>query len=206
MQDLPKVPTVFDSEEKHVGEVYAQALIGAGEAAGNLDEILEQFQGVVDVLAKQPKLGAALSSPRVAEEAKEALLERIFGGRIDATLLRFLKILARRGRLNFINGIQRASIELRDVQTGRIRVTVSSAQALSDSQKETIRTNLETSFGKKVGLTMKVEPDLLGGLVMRVGDTVYDGSVSGQLDQLARAARDGSARLVRQQSGSLISN
>ena len=206
MQELPKVATVFDSEEEHVGEVYAKALLGVARKATNTDQVLEQFQSVVEeVLVKHPKLEAALNSPKLSLEQKEALLEKILGAQVDPLVLKFLKVLCRRQRLNFVRGIQRSVTDLRDVELGRLRVIVTSALALSDTECDGIRIQLTTKLNREVSLVTRVDPSIMGGLVLRIGDTVFDGSVAGKFEQLLRATKQGSARALSKDSSSLVS-
>jgi len=203
---MPKVATVFDSEEEHVGEVYAKALLGVARKAPNTDELLSQFQTVVDeVFGKHPKLEAALNSPKLNLEQKEALLEKILGSHVDPTLMKFLKILCRRQRLNFVRGIQRSITEFRDEELGRVRVIVTSALELSENEIDGIRNQLKAKLNREVSVVMKIDPAIIGGLVLRIGDTVFDGSVTGKFDQLLRAAKTGSARALNKDSASLVS-
>lgn len=203
---MPKVATVFDSEEEHVGEVYAKALLGVARKAPNTDELLSQFQTVVDeVFGKHPKLEAALNSPKINLEQKEALLEKILGSHVDPTLMKFLKILCRRQRLNFVRGIQRSITEFRDEELGRVRVIVTSALELSENEIDGIRNQLKAKLNREISVVTKVDPAIIGGLVLRIGDTVFDGSVTGKFDQLLRAAKTGSARALNKDSASLVS-
>lgn len=203
---MPKVASVFDSEEEHVGEVYAKALLGVARKSSNTDELLNQFQTVVEeVFSKNPKLEAALNSPKLSLEQKESLLDKILGAHVDATLLKFLKVLCRRQRLNFVRGIQRSITEFRDEELGRVRVLVTSAIELSAQEVDGIRGQLKTKLNREVSVVTKVDPSIIGGLVLRIGDTVFDGSVTGKFDQLLRAAKTGSARALNKESSSLVS-
>lgn len=203
---MPKVASVFDSEEEHVGEVYAKALLGVARKSSNTDELLNQFQTVVEeVFSKNPKLEAALNSPKLSSEQKESLLDKILGAHVDPTLLKFLKVLCRRQRLNFVRGIQRSITEFRDEELGRVRVLVTSAIELSSQEVDGIRSQLKTKLNREVSVVTKVDPSIIGGLVLRIGDTVFDGSVTGKFDQLLRAAKTGSARALNKDGSSLVS-
>lgn len=203
---MPKVASVFDSEEEHVGEVYAKALLGVARKSSNTDELLNQFQTVVEeVFLKNPKLEAALNSPKLSLEQKESLLDKILGAHVDATLLKFLKVLCRRQRLNFVRGIQRSITEFRDEELGRVRVLVTSAIELSSQEVDGIRGQLKAKLNREVSVVTKVDPSIIGGLVLRIGDTVFDGSVTGKFDQLLRAAKTGSARALSKDGSSLVS-
>lgn len=196
-------PTVFDVEEQQVAALYSKALLAA--AGDRVETIVEELEAVVkECLNRFPKLEAALASPRIGEEEKAAMLDRLFGDKLDRTLLNFLKILSRRRRLGALREIQKAATALRDEHLGRLAVTVTSSQKLTEAQKRDITDKLKTSFGKEVALTEKVDPSLLGGIVLRIGDRVYDGSVQGKLQVMRRAVASGVERAVRNQYSSLL--
>lgn len=196
--------TVFDIEEQLVAALYSKALLGAaGERA---DQIADELESVVkDCLDRFPKLETALASPRITDEAKETMLNRVFEGKLDKTLLNFLKVLSRRRRLGALRAIQVAASALRDEKHGKVRVEVTSAQPLSDSQKSEIIKRLKTNLGKTAVLVEKIDASLLGGLILRIGDRVYDGSALGKLQVLRRAVAGGVERTIRDQFSTLLS-
>ncbi len=119
MEEAAKIPNVFDDEQVYVGEVYAKALVGAAKAANSVDVVVDQLTSLVrDVLNKQPAFEFALSSPKISQDQIASMLDRAFGGRVDVTLLRFLKVLCRRGRLGFLRSIEAAASRLRDEAQG----------------------------------------------------------------------------------------
>ena len=129
MQDQANHSTVFDIEEQQVAALYSKALLDA--AGDRVDEIVHEFEAVVtECLDRFPKLEMALASPRIGEEEKQAMIDRIFGGQVDKLLLNFLKVLARRRRLGALIAIQKAASILRAEQLGRIRVIVSTALSM----------------------------------------------------------------------------
>jgi F-type H+-transporting ATPase subunit delta len=197
-------PTVFDIEEQQVAALYSKALLAA--AGNRVDAIVYELEAVIrECLDRHPKLEVALSSPRISEDDKAAMIDRIFGGKIDQSLLNFLKVLARRRRLNALRSIQLAVAALRDEHLGRLRVKVTSAQPLTDSQKHDIVARLSSNFSKEIVLIEKVDPSLLGGIILRIGDRVYDGSVLGKLQVMRRTVASGVERAIRDQYASLLS-
>ena len=197
-------PTVFDIEEQQVAALYSKALLSA--ARDRIEVVVDEFEAIVkECLDRFPQLEAALASPRINEEDKDAMLDRIFGGKVDTTLLNFLKILSRRRRLGALRAIQKAVAALRDEQLGRLAVIVTSSQPLSDDQRRDIVARLRETFGKEVSLKEKVDASLLGGIILRVGDRVYDGSVRGKLQVKRRSVASGVERAVRDQYASLLS-
>ena len=197
----PRQSTVFDSEHQHVGTTYAQALVRAGEKAGVSDIVVAELESMVrDVFDRLPKFEAALVSPRIAFEHKELLLDRALSGRAHPLLLNFLKVVARRGRFNCLRAISRAAREEFRRLRGRVEVRVESAQPLDDPTQTLIAQQLCATLGREVDLQLSVSPEIVAGLIIRVGDTVYDGSVSNRLARLRDEIVERSNQKIRSQS------
>ncbi len=205
MAEQTQHQTALDGDEQQVGALYAKALLGA--AGGKTDEIVSQLEAVVmECLNRFPALEQALGSPNIAQEEKEAMLDRIFGGKLDKLLLNFIKVLCRRGRAESLRAVQVTASMLRDEQLGRLHVQVTSALALDDAQRNAIRTQLKSAFGKDAMLEESIDAALLGGIVLRIGDKVYDGSVLGKMQQLRQSVLSGVQRSMRSNFDSLISS
>jgi F-type H+-transporting ATPase subunit delta len=205
MEPTVEQPTVFDDELQQAGTVYAQALLGAAEQAGCVEAVVEQLQGVIrEGFDRFPTLELALAAPRLSESEKVAMLDRIFGDRVEPLLLNFLKVLARRRRLPALRSILAAMLHQRDEQLGRVEVEVTTAAPLSEQQLGQVQERLETLFAGAVRMQLKVDPQLIGGLVIRIGDRVYDGSLDGQLERLQETTRLGAMRGLRQRRGVVV--
>jgi F-type H+-transporting ATPase subunit delta len=177
--------TVFDTDQQHLGTVYAKALLGATEKAGNSETVMAELNSLVqDVLDELPQLDAILDSPRVPFERKEEILERALASRVSPQVLRFLKLLVRRGRFACLRAIRQAARKLFSELQGRVAVQVRAASPLDDATLELVGARLKAALGRDIDLQLKVDPDLVAGLVVRVGDTVYDGSLANQLSRL----------------------
>ncbi|MFN9435323.1 MAG: ATP synthase F1 subunit delta [Planctomycetota bacterium] len=199
-----KIPTVFDSEEQQVGEVYARALL-ASVPSQDADAIVDEFESLVrDVLDRNHKLETILANPKMPVESKWELLDRVFAGRMSVKLLTFMKVVARRHRLNAIRAIQRAATKLRDEAAGRIQVQVTVPQPLNDGERSSLVERLKTVFKKDVRMDISVDPSILGGLVIRVGDTVFDGSINGQLQSLRKTVGARSENALRAAAANLM--
>ena len=204
MSDEPQLETVLDSDEQQVGALYAKALMGA--AGDSVAAIVEELEDIVaNCLDKFPALEGALASPRIAQDQKEAMLDRIFRGRIDQELLSFLKVLCRRGRIGSLRAIQAVATQMREEQLGKQRVTVTSAFPLTDAQRSEIAAKLKSAYGKEAILMEKVDASLIGGIILRIGDEVIDGSVQGKMDSFRSAVASGVQGAIRNQFDSLIS-
>lgn len=205
MTETPQHETALDSDQQQVGALYATALLGA--VGDSVDAIVAELEAVVsECLTIHPQLEQALASPRISLEQKEATLDRIFNGRIDGRLLNFLKILCRRGRIDSLRAIQVTATILREEQLGKQRVNVASAQALNDEQRAQIKQRLRDAYGIDAILLEVVDESLLGGIVLRIGDKVLDGSVLGKLESIRTAVASGVQKAIRDRYESLLSS
>lgn len=208
MQEPTKqIATVFDSEQQHIGEVYAKALLNAAKAENKIDKVADELTSLVgDVFAAQPAFEFVLANPKMPVEDKMALIDRVFGKSMDSTLVKFLKVLCRRQRMNSIRAIQKSVSELRDEIAGVIRVTVTVSSPMSAATQTALVAKLKQTFRKDVRMVTELDPSILGGLIVRVGDTVFDGSVDGQLNLLRKSAGVKAENAVREKSSSLALN
>jgi F-type H+-transporting ATPase subunit delta len=177
--------TVLDTSAMQVAGVYAKALLGAGESAGQTGALVTELDSlVVDVLDPLPKLDQVLASRMVAHEDKVRILDTALGGRASALMLNFLKVLSAHGRLNIVRAIRQAVREQFDQMQGRVRVKVRTATPLDDALAARIAHTVRTALGGEPILERETDPSLIGGVVLRIGDKVYDASVSTQLEQM----------------------
>jgi len=175
----------LDIGREPIGEVYAKALIGAMEQLGKTDLVLDELESLVfDVLDKFPNLEAALSSPRIAHDAKAGTLTRVFQSRMSGELLTFLKVLSSHGRLDCLRAIQRAARRLENQMRGRIEVRVTTTAAADAALTQQISQVLRVALDSDIDMASETDPDLIGGMVVRVGDTMYDASVANELSRL----------------------
>lgn len=206
MSESTNSDTVFDDESMHVGQVYAKALLGAAESSLKVDGMVDEFQSlIVDVLDKQPAFESALANPKISAEEKLRMLDNVFGKKMDGTFLTFLKVLATRRRFGAIRSIYQAVVRLRDEAVGRLRIIVTTAQPLDAAAVESLKVKLQDIFKAEVVITTKVDASVLGGLLIRVGDVVFDGSVDGQLKQLRKATLAKAEQVIRDKLNSLAS-
>ncbi|XZE22186.1 ATP synthase F1 subunit delta [Pirellulaceae bacterium SH449] len=205
-EQVSQVATVFDSEEQHVGQIYAKALLQAAMSSKKVDVVVEELESFVDdVLSKNASIDFFLSNPKQSAESKIGLLDRVFAGKMESTLLNFLKVLCRRQRIQFVRGVSRAAVELRDEIAGRVKVLVTTSEPLDPSTESALATKLKQTLNKDVRIVKKVDPTIIGGLIVRVGDTVFDGSVDGQLRVLRRELTAKADASIRGLTNQLIS-
>lgn len=184
MEKVVKVPTVFDSTAQQVGEVYARALLGVGKALGRADQLVAELAAFDDALQNIPRLAQTLQTPRVPLADKVRLIERSLAGRASREFIHFVQVLTRKGRFNCLTAVRQAATKLLDEVTGQVRATVTTASPLEDSARSRLADRLGNLLGKKVLVDTRLDESVIGGVVVRVGDTVYDASVANQLNQL----------------------
>ena len=137
--------------------------------------------------ADEERVRTLLHSPEVPAEQKAFHLADLCGDEVDECGRKFLQVLARNGRLPLLGEISRRFDELQAAEERNLDVQVRSTYPLTDAQAERLKDALQAKFGKAVRLTSEVDAKLLGGAVVRAGDTVIDGSVRGRLDKLAES-------------------
>jgi F-type H+-transporting ATPase subunit delta len=176
--------TVMDVMEEQVARVYAKAFLGATEKSVDADGMVEELNSIAgDVLNRFPKLEQALRSSLVSQEQKEQMLGRIFGGKASAEVLNFLKVLSRHDRLGIVRQAARLVKKMHAERRGMTDIEVRVATPLDDATLAEIQNQLRTSLATEPVLSVKVDPSLIAGIVIRVGDRVFDGSIHSQLER-----------------------
>ena len=177
--------TVLDIDAQQVGALYAKALLSATEAAGQTDSVLSEFDSLVtDVLDRQPKFDSVLASGVVPAEEVVGVIDKVFGGRASTLFLNFLRVLASHGRLNNLRATHKAAHDLNNKLRGRVQVRVTTATSLREDMASHIAGAIRGAIGREPVLERRVDPDLIGGIMLQIGDTVYDGSVAMQFEHL----------------------
>ena len=164
--------------------VYARALYDAALERGNVKEVQEQLAAVAEAMAEVPQLRSVIGNPQVDAGSKAAVLEAA-AGEPDELVANFLKLVAEKGRAGSIEGIRAELDELVARAEGQLNVTLTTAYELSDEEAKDIVGRIEEASGRKVEAVRKVDPDLIGGIVLQAGSLRADASVRGRLDRLA---------------------
>ena len=168
-----------------VARRYARALFGIGVDAGKFEALGDELGELATLWNASDELRQALENPVFRPSEKRAVLEKILP-QVAPTpeVQRFVLLLLDRRRIVLLPAIARAYRDLTDAHVGRVRAEVTSSAELTPATLDRVRRSLEQRTGKKVIVTSKVDPDLIGGVVARVGDLVLDGSVRTQLEDL----------------------
>ncbi len=169
-----------------VAHVYAQAIVEAADKQNCRDEVVAELKQLADeVLPKVPGLLTLLDSPRLGIAEKAAVVDKPLSGRVSETTRNTLQVLADHKRLGILPEIVAAvSCEV-DRLAGKQQAIITTAQPLDEQQRQGLLAEVERSLGTALSARFTVNPDLLGGLVVRVEDTVYDQSVATGLVRLA---------------------
>lgn len=166
---------------------YARSLMDLAQEKGQLQGVNEDMRLVAEACATSIDLRMLLRSPVIKADKKDKVLDRIFAGKIGEMTNRFMGILVRKGREALLPEVARAFTELYQQSQGILTAEVTSAVPLSDSARQQARDLVAKSHpGKSIQLSEKVDPALIGGLIIRVGDEQFDGSVSRRLHDLRR--------------------
>jgi F-type H+-transporting ATPase subunit delta len=143
-----------------------------------------QLGSFVDLLAASPALKTAIESPSVPPQRKRAVVARVAGELLSDVVRRFIFVLIDHRRIALAAEIREAFQQVMDERLGIARAEVVSARPLSEPQQQEMIAGLATLTGKKARARFRVEDRLIGGVVARIGSTVYDGSIRGQLDAI----------------------
>ena len=170
---------------EEVGEVYARALFEVASERDVLDTVRDQLGQFVDVLGTDQSLETFFFSPYLSTEEKKDGLGRLIEG-AEETFMSFLETLVERQRMPEIFHIRTRFEELWDAEMKRLPVEVTSAVDLEEAVVREIGERIGTQTGNKIELTSVVDPDIVGGIVLRVGDFILDASIRNSLSQLRK--------------------
>jgi F-type H+-transporting ATPase subunit delta len=170
---------------EEIAEVYARALFEAAKEDDVLDRVHDELGQFADALDEDRNLQVFLFSPYFSSEEKKDGIRRIVSD-ADERLLNFLELLAERHRMPALFRIRRIFQDLWAEENKLLPVTVTSATELDTGLVDDIGKRIEEQTGRRVELSSKVDPDVLGGLMVRVGNMVLDATVRNRLEQLRK--------------------
>ncbi len=174
---------------------YAQSFLDTSIEKNILAKVADDFELVADVIANNPELLRAIKSPVIKNEIKKNIITGIFGKVISTDSIDFINFVITKGRENILPEIFEKFDQLKDDFTGVVKVNVITAFDFSIEQKNQIEQKFETYLMKKARLTYKIDKDIIGGFIAKVGDTVYNASTVHQLGLLKKEFLQGSVPL-----------
>lgn len=173
-----------------ISERYAAALFDLADEQKQLDPVADDLRGLKDLFAGSADLRRFVGSPLIARDQQAAAMAAVMqrAGVADLTR-RFVGVVAGHRRLFALPAMIDAYLELLARRRGEVTAKVSSAQALSDTQTEALEASLKAAIGQAVAVDYDVDPDLIGGLVVRVGSRMVDSSLRTKLSKLQLAMK-----------------
>lgn len=184
-----------------VARVYAEALHRLAEARGQAEELLAELRWLSDQIAERPELEHFASSPLIDAGDRAASLEKMFRGRLQDVTVDGLQVINRKGRLDILPAIAEAYAARHRELRGQVDVEVVTARAIGDATRERIRKALADYTGREPDMTETVDPSLIGGIVLRVGDQKADASVRSKILTVRRLLQERSAREIHKSRG-----
>jgi F-type H+-transporting ATPase subunit delta len=168
-----------------VARNYAEALFALGERSGHVEDYADLLDAVAAAIEQTPRVQAILMSPKVPKAEKARLL----GGALRGTpreFVLFLQAVVRRGRQQILREVATEYMNLLDQKLDRVRAGVTLARAPDEKLKRAIQDSLSRQLGKQVIPAFSVDPEILGGAIVRVGERVLDGSLRRRMTRLRR--------------------
>jgi F-type H+-transporting ATPase subunit delta len=164
---------------------YARALFQSAKEADRLTRVHEDMTDFVAAVEQVPELASLLENPEVDRSAKAGVLEELLAD-ADELTRSFLLLLVEKGRIGELREIARALDSLVAAEERRLEVELTTAVELSDDEARELVAQIERAAGRKVEATRRVDPDLIGGVVLQIGSRRVDASVRGRFERLRR--------------------
>ncbi len=169
----------------NISKRYAHAFFEIAEKDKNLERYYTELNKFSSIIAQNKALGDFLFNPIFEQENKKKVLEKIISKlKFSSMTVNFLKLLVDKKRIDSLSDIVACYRQLMDEALKKVRVNLKTAFPLSLKLQDYINSKMEKITGRKVEITMETDPGLLGGIVIGVGDTLYDGSVKNQLNNM----------------------
>ena len=182
----------IDLVSERIAAIYGKAVFDAAEAAGNRAEVIEQLDSLIDdVLDPSPEFDKLLANPMIAAEKKLDLIRTIFSGRALPVVLSFLQTVAKNERLSDLRSIIDHVHQLSNEEDNVRQVAATTALPMSPELEQRLSESAGALLGCRVQLETEVDPSMIGGVILRIGDTVYDGSITARLDRLRKEMSQG---------------
>jgi len=164
--------------QNDVARVYAGSLFEIAKEKNMVPQVEEELNIVVQILAEETEFKSYINTPGITGEVKKSFINKVFAGNISEYTLNLLNLLIDNGRQESISGIYEAFVELDDIHNNRERITVITQTSLGESLIANIRSQIGKKLNKEIIVTEKVDESILGGIIIKIGDLVIDGSLA----------------------------
>jgi F-type H+-transporting ATPase subunit delta len=186
----------FDDRQMAVARVYARALLEVAGGAGEEDVVREELEGLEALWRADPAFRDFLVNPAVDADDRRRSLDTMFRARLSAVTVDTLQVLNRKDRSALLPAVVETYREAHDRLRRRVEVKVRSARPLSDAQRDDLAAAVRERSGREPSFVETVDPSLVGGLVVQIGDEKTDGSVVTRLRNLGEALLDRASREI----------
>jgi F-type H+-transporting ATPase subunit delta len=173
--------------EPTIARNYAEALFQLGEKTGQTERFAKLMDALAEAILTQPAIRVVLESPRVTKERKQAILGSALEDLAPEGFVRFLGEDVRRGRQGILQAISEQFMGLVDEKFNRVHAGITLAREPDEAMRRTVRSRLGEAIGKEVIPHFRTDPDILGGLIVRVGDRIMDGSIRRRMMNLKQS-------------------
>lgn len=170
-----------------IADVYAQSLYALADERGQADAIFEEFNDLIRYLEGDAVFASYLADARVDSDQRKAMLEKVFRGRMSDLLLDALQVLNAKDRLGILAVVYERFRVVHEEKRGEVEVHVTTARPLTDELRAKVSAAVRQRTSKTARLIETTDPDILGGLIMRIGDTKIDTSVANHLRRVRDA-------------------
>lgn len=170
-----------------IHEIYSDVMFELAEESGKVDAVFDDMEAVAKVFEAEPEFLTLLTVGQLSDDEKSKIIRRVFSGRVSDLTLDFLCVLARRNRLGFMFGIQDRYQTLMDQYHNVQRLEVTLAKPPDDAQLAKLKAELAEAVKAEIKLAVQVNPEILGGIIIKKGDMVIDNSVRSILDRTVDA-------------------
>lgn len=169
------------TEQSSTATALATALLELADERGQLDAVADEMAAIGQAVDGTPGLQAFLTSPSIKDQERADVLERTIIKGSSPMIASFLRLLASKGQLSELSGVSAATARLMDVRRGKVDVDVTVATPLDDAQLAEVGRRVSAAINKQANVKQNVDESILGGIIVRFGDKLIDGSVRSQL-------------------------
>lgn len=173
-------------KNRTVARRYSQAFFELGKENNNLEKLEKDLKLVADTISEAADLKRIVENQLIPSEKKQQIFEKVFKNKIEKISLNFLFLIIQKKREPYLEAIHEEFLKFLDEHFGVEESEITVAIDLEEKEKENIRKKISEIIGKKVRLNVKVNPDIMGGIVVRIGDKVIDGSIKTKLSLLEK--------------------
>lgn len=177
------------SREVVVAGRYAKALYETAVQEGRTEEVEQELRALTFAFNDDKDVQKFISTPNISEAAKWEVLERVLDGKLSKLVVSLVKLLLERGRIDILPELLNSYIKITGNALGLADATVYTTYLLSEEEKVAVAKEFGALVNKKIRVLNVIDKDLLGGMKIRIGDTLYDGSLAGKLERLEKSFR-----------------